>query len=290
MAAKVFVSSTYVDLKEHRQRVIAQLRKAGYQVDPMEDWTSDADEPTRFCLERLHGCQACVLLVGFRRGFVPTGQERSITQMEYHRAIDLGIDVLPFLLDDGVTGWPDPYDDRTKDPQLKEWREYIGLHHGVERFTADPASIAVLPAFSRWQARQYEREQVRDYLASTRTAHGAIRFLGLRTLQDNQDMRIDRLFVEPQLSRQPIVPESNPEGWRDRQPLGEAVAENHRLVILGDPGSGKSTLVDWLAWQLAMTTPTRGKLGSATASRSRSSSGTSISPARSPGTDCWTPS
>jgi hypothetical protein len=158
MAAKVFVSSTSVDLREHRQRVIAQLRKAGYQVDPMEDWTSDADEPTRFCLERLHGCQACVLLVGFRRGFVPTGQDSSITQMEYHRAIDLGIDVLPFLLDDGVTGWPDPYDDRTKDPQLKEWREYVGLHHGVERFTADPASIAVLPAFSRWEARQYKRE------------------------------------------------------------------------------------------------------------------------------------
>jgi hypothetical protein len=31
MAAKVFVSSTYVDLKEYRQRVIVQLRKAGYQ-------------------------------------------------------------------------------------------------------------------------------------------------------------------------------------------------------------------------------------------------------------------
>jgi uncharacterized protein DUF4062 len=39
MSIKVFVSSTYVDLKEHRQRVIAQLRRAGYHVDPMEDWT-----------------------------------------------------------------------------------------------------------------------------------------------------------------------------------------------------------------------------------------------------------
>jgi len=29
MAVNVFVSSTYVDLKDHRQRVIAQLRKAG---------------------------------------------------------------------------------------------------------------------------------------------------------------------------------------------------------------------------------------------------------------------
>jgi Domain of unknown function (DUF4062) len=185
MAVKVFVSSTYVDLKEHRQRVIAQLRKAGYHVDPMEDWTSDADEPTHFSLDRLYGCQACVLLVGFRRGFVPAEQERSITQMEYYHAMDRGIDVLPFLLAEGVTGWPDQYDDRTKDPQLKEWRKYVGLRHGVEWFTADPALVDVLPAFSRWQARQHERERVRDYLASIRTTHGVIRFLGLPTLQDN---------------------------------------------------------------------------------------------------------
>ena len=66
-----------------------------------------------------------------------------------------------FLLDDGVTGWPERYDDRTDDPLLKAWREYLGLHHGFERFTADPTSVDVLPAFSRWQARQYEREQMK---------------------------------------------------------------------------------------------------------------------------------
>jgi hypothetical protein len=251
MAAKVFVSSTSIDLKDHRQRVIAQLRRASYHVDPMEDWTSDADEPRQFSLDRLDGCRACVLLVGFRRGFVPAGEERSITQMEYDHALDRQIDVLPFLLDDGVTGWPDQYDDRRSDPQLQTWREYLGLHHGVERFTTDPASVDVLPAVARWRERQYEREQVQAYLASIRTAHGAIRFLGLPALQDHQDMRIDRLFVEPQVSEQPLSPEGNPEIWGDCRPLGEVVAANHRLVILGDPGSGQSTLVDWLAWQLA---------------------------------------
>jgi Domain of unknown function (DUF4062) len=160
MAVKVFVSSTYVDLQAHRQRVIAQLRRAGYHVDPMEDWTSDADEPRRFSLDRLDGCQICVLLVGFRRGFVPAGQARSITQMEYDHARNCGIDVLPFLLDDGVTDWPESYDDRASDPLLKEWRESLGLHHGIERFTADPTSVDVLPALARWQTRRFAREQL----------------------------------------------------------------------------------------------------------------------------------
>jgi eukaryotic-like serine/threonine-protein kinase len=160
VAVKVFVSSTYIDLKDHRQRVIAQLRRAGYHVDPMEDWTSDANEPRQFSLERLDGCQACVLLVGFRRGFVPPGHTHSITQMEYDHARDRGIDVLPFLLDEGVTGWPEPYDDRLNDPLLQEWREALGLRHGVQRFTADPTSVDVLPALARWQARRYERERL----------------------------------------------------------------------------------------------------------------------------------
>jgi hypothetical protein len=160
VAVKVFVSSTYIDLKDHRQRVIAQLRRAGYHVDPMEDWTSDANEPQQFSLERLDGCQVCVLLVSFRRGFVPPGQARSITQMEYDGALARGIGVLPFLLDDEVIGWPDHYDDRTNDPLLKEWRESLGLRHGVERFTTDPTSVDVLPALSRWKDRHDEREQL----------------------------------------------------------------------------------------------------------------------------------
>jgi hypothetical protein len=160
VAVKVFVSSTSIDLKDHRQRVITQLRRAGYHVDPMEDWTSDANEPRQFSLDRLDGCQACVLLVGFRRGFIPAGEARSITQMEYDHAIAHGIDVLPYLLDDGVIGWEDHYDDRTKDPLLNEWRESLGLRHGVERFTADPTSVDVLPALARWQARRYAREQL----------------------------------------------------------------------------------------------------------------------------------
>jgi hypothetical protein len=45
VAYKAFVSSTFVDLKEHRAHVISSLRRAGFVVDPMEDWTADSDEP-----------------------------------------------------------------------------------------------------------------------------------------------------------------------------------------------------------------------------------------------------
>src|SRR5687767_14707066 len=99
-ALKAFVSSTFTDLKAHRARAIALLRSGGLHVDPMEDWSAASDEPRKFCLERMAGCDLCVLLVAFRKGFVPDEENLSITQMEYQYAVEHRIDVLAFLLDD----------------------------------------------------------------------------------------------------------------------------------------------------------------------------------------------
>ncbi len=98
MDYKAFVSSTYVDLKKHRARVIDALRKGGISVDPMEDWTADSDEPKQVSMDRMRDCDLCILLVGARRGHRPEGEALSITQMEVQAAKKRGIDVLSFLI------------------------------------------------------------------------------------------------------------------------------------------------------------------------------------------------
>ncbi|MGE3976462.1 MAG: DUF4062 domain-containing protein [Nitrospira sp.] len=115
---KAFVSSTFVDLREHREHVIRSLRRAGFFVDPMEDWTADNDEPKKFSQDRLDGCDLCVLLVAFRRGFVPDGETRSITQMEYDTAVKEGIDILPFVLGEDAA-WPRKFDELAKIQEYK---------------------------------------------------------------------------------------------------------------------------------------------------------------------------
>ncbi len=90
MSYKAFVSSTFVDLKEHRARVIDALRKAGIHVDPMEDWTADSDEPKRLSVERMSDCDLCILLVVARRGHRPEHEPLSITQMEVQAAVKRG--------------------------------------------------------------------------------------------------------------------------------------------------------------------------------------------------------
>ncbi len=93
---------------------------------------------------------------------------------------------------------------------------------------------------------------IRPYLANVREWQCYIRFLGLPDRRDNPDVLIDRLFVEPLLTRRYVSPDENPENWTgEAETLLDALAEDSPLVLLGDPGIGKSTFLNFVAWLLA---------------------------------------
>ncbi|OYV02263.1 MAG: hypothetical protein CFE45_01115 [Burkholderiales bacterium PBB5] len=93
--------------------------------------------------------------------------------------------------------------------------------------------------------------QLRPYLDDVRQWHGYVRFLGLPTLIDNPDTPMSDLFVMPALHDQAVAAESDAKAWPEGRSVLAALERNKLLVILGDPGSGKSTIVNWLAWMLA---------------------------------------
>ena len=146
---KAFVSSTYEDLKDHRAQVIKDLRKAGIFVDPMEDWTAESDEPKMFSRDRVNDCDFMVLLVAFRRGYIPKNEKRSITQVEYDAAIGKGTEVLVYLLNENAP-WPQRFNELDSDPEIRAWRSHLEQSHGRELFGSVPSSIAVSPAVTRW--------------------------------------------------------------------------------------------------------------------------------------------
>ena len=93
---------------------------------------------------------------------------------------------------------------------------------------------------------------LRSYLSNLRDWHGYIRFLGFPDRRDHPDIIVDRLFVRPLLAGRYVSPDENPRDWIDgAETLLTAISNDKPMVLLGDPGTGKSTLVNYLIWLLA---------------------------------------
>ena len=96
---------------------------------------------------------------------------------------------------------------------------------------------------------------LRRYLKNLRDWHGYVRFLGLPDRRDNPDILIDRLFVEPLLTRRHIWPDEDPLSWiNEAETIFDVLKIGRPVVLLGDPGTGKTTLLNYLVWLLARPT------------------------------------
>ncbi|RYG95280.1 MAG: NACHT domain-containing protein, partial [Alphaproteobacteria bacterium] len=93
--------------------------------------------------------------------------------------------------------------------------------------------------------------ELRRYLDAVEREHGYVRALDQGTAEDRRGIRIGLMFVEPRLALSHIPTELPPDKWGETRSLLEAIREHGVLAVLGDPGSGKSTLVSWISHMLA---------------------------------------
>jgi hypothetical protein len=90
--AKVYVSSTIIDLEPERQAVLDWLRLARHQA--VDSYLPDSNTVRQSCLEDIAACDLYVLILGHRYGFQPAEDNPeglSITHLEFRRAGECGI-------------------------------------------------------------------------------------------------------------------------------------------------------------------------------------------------------
>ena len=111
MAYRVFVSSTLIDLKEHRDAALAAIRQLGAQDIAMESFGARDERPKEECLRLIRESDFFVGIYAHRYGHVPDGDEKSITEAEYDEASHVGLPRLIYIVDD-VAPWVPLYIDR----------------------------------------------------------------------------------------------------------------------------------------------------------------------------------
>jgi len=113
---QVFLSSTYADLKDERQKVIQTLMEMDCIPSGMELFPAADEEQWEFLKKIIDDCDYYLLIIGGRYGST-TSEGVSYTEKEYDYAIDKGLKVIAFLHED-----PDiiPVGKTDKDPELYE--------------------------------------------------------------------------------------------------------------------------------------------------------------------------
>ncbi|PWT72378.1 MAG: hypothetical protein C5B60_09625, partial [Chloroflexi bacterium] len=171
MTRRVFISSTSLDLRAHRERVRDILLSLGLFPVGMEHFGAQGTgDATSVSVEQLASSDIYLGIYAWRYGTIPANQQRSVTHQEYLEAIHLGMPRYLYLADpstDALTGPDAIFPAAVRDPehrmQLGSFLAEVGRSHVVDFFTTpDDLAARVATALSN-----YLLEVQRDELAET---------------------------------------------------------------------------------------------------------------------------
>ena len=132
--AKIYISSTYEDLKDHRKAAYETLRQWRHDVIAMEDYVASDQRPLDKCLTDVSQCDVYIGLFAWRYGFIPDGQNKSITQLEYECAVKSKIPCYIFILDKAATWLPAYIDDDKRN--INTFKNNLQKDRTVKFFTS----------------------------------------------------------------------------------------------------------------------------------------------------------
>ena len=135
--ARIYISSTFEDLRDYRVAVDAGLRKLQHKVICMEDYVASDSRPLDRCLRDVAGCDVYVGILAWRYGYIPQAgnpDHRSITELEYRHAVSLNKPCLLFLHDPRQP-WPPIFrEDGAPAGQLEQFRAEVERDRVVSSF------------------------------------------------------------------------------------------------------------------------------------------------------------
>ncbi len=153
---RVFISSTYLDNAERRKLVEDAVLRAGMTPVGMERFTASWRGTVEECQRLARECDVYVGIVAYRYGWIPSGHERSVTEIEYLAAKEAGRPRLMFVLDGSVpVDSRKDYDDGPerwdKQKKLDAFKAAFNADQMAAPFTDMTLGAMVLDALMTWR-------------------------------------------------------------------------------------------------------------------------------------------
>lgn len=142
----MFVSSTQKDLVEHRRAVVRVLEQMGQSVGRMEGFGPRPGKPVEESLAEVDKCELFLGIYAHSYGTTPDGEEISITEREYKRAVEEGKPVLAFIVDNTFHWDKEVREDEPGRSRLERLKARIRRNHVVAEFTTPDDLAATVAA------------------------------------------------------------------------------------------------------------------------------------------------
>jgi hypothetical protein len=272
MVTTAYLSSTVRDLQECRAAAASALRRLGVEVAELDLFAATQEPAVSSALARVVGSDIYIGIFAWQYGHVPDGYGKSITELEYQTAVEHEKPCLIFLLSEDAP-WPHRLMDfGPESERIRALRAKLVQRHLCAFFTApEDLAVRVTTAVANLLSDVQQPGQGRGvfsaqalsrYFERFRQRYGRLTLGGLTPVRQEETppAPLTDLFVEPTL-RETLPPDwaAAPAGdssaaqreWnrtRPRRRLSDVIADPglRRLVLLGDPGSGKSAAVRYL--------------------------------------------
>lgn len=134
MKPKVFISSTYIDLMPHRKKLWEVLSDMDVDILGMEKFGARTSSPIDTCLQEVTQSDIYIGILAYRYCSIHKIYNKSFTQLEYERAIDLKKEILIYFFDNDGLIKPKYVDIGENGLKLNSFKIQLQENHTIDSF------------------------------------------------------------------------------------------------------------------------------------------------------------